>query len=133
VVCVVLDLRTGEMAWSRAGHPPPLVVGADGPKLLDDPCLPPLGVAADGPAPVHRRSLDPGDVLVLYTDGLVERRHESLDQGFRRLGAVAHQLVDLEPEELSDALVEALVPAEAQTDDLAVLVVRFDGPGSGGR
>ena len=132
VVCVVLDLRTGDMAWSRAGHPPPLVVGADGPTLLDAPCLPPLGVAADGPAPVHRRSLGPGDVLVLYTDGLVERRHESLDQGFRRLGAVAHQLVDLEPEELSDALVEALVPAEAQTDDLAVLVVRFDGPGSGG-
>lgn len=132
VVCVVLDLRTGDMAWSRAGHPPPLVVGADGPTLLDAPCLPPLGVAADGPAPVHRRSLDPGDVLVLYTDGLVERRHESIDQGFRRLGAVAHQLVDLEPEELSDALVEALVPAEAQTDDLAVLVVRFDGPGSGG-
>ena len=40
---------------------------------------------------------------------------------------VVEPLVDLEPEELTDALVEALVPAEAQTDDVAVLVVRFDG------
>ena len=73
-----------------------------------------------------------GDVVVLYTDGLVERRAEALDQGFRRLGAVAEELIDLDPEELSDALVEALVPAEDQTDDLAVLVVRFEGRSSGG-
>ncbi len=132
VVCVVLDLGTGELVWSRAGHPPPLVVGAGGRELLDEPCLPPLGVAADAVAPVHRRMLATGDVVVLYTDGLVERRTESLDQGFRRLGAVAEELIDLDPEELSDALVEALVPAEEQTDDLAVLVVRFEGRSSGG-
>lgn len=130
VVCVVLDLLTGDVTWSRAGHPPPLVLGASGPNLLDARCLPPLGVTADVPAPMHHHVLDPGDVLVLYTDGLVERRDESLDQGFHRLGAVAEQLLDLEPEELSDALVEALVPAEDQTDDLAVLVVRFDGRAS---
>ena len=132
VVCVVLDLRTGEVTWSRAGHPPPLVVNALGPTLLDARCLPPLGVTADAPAPIHHHVLAPGDVLVLYTDGLVERREESLDQGFRRLGAVAEQLLDLEPEELGDALVEALVPSEEQTDDLALLVVRFDGRGSAG-
>lgn len=129
VVCVVLDLRTGHLTWSRAGHPPPLVLGSDGPVLLDAPCLPPLGVSGDAPARVHEHRLDPGDVLVLYTDGLVERRTESLDQGFRRLSVVAEQLLDLEPEDLSDALVEALVPAEEQTDDLALLVVRFDGRG----
>jgi serine phosphatase RsbU (regulator of sigma subunit) len=132
VVCAMLDLRTGDLTWSRAGHPPPLVVGAGGPTLLDARCQPPLGVTADAPARVHQHVLAPGDVLVLYTDGLVERRDESLDQGFRRLGAVAEQLVDLEPGELSDALVEALVPAEEQTDDLAVLVVRFDGRSPGG-
>lgn len=132
VVCVVLDLGTGELVWSRAGHPPPLVVGGGGRELLDEPCLPPLGVVADAVAPVHRRMLATGDVVVLYTDGLVERRAEALDQGFRRLGAVAEELIDLDPEELSDALVEALVPAEDQTDDLAVLVVRFEGRSSGG-
>lgn len=127
VVCAVLDLRTGDVAWSRAGHPPPLVVGADGPTLLDAPCLPPLGVTADATGPVHHHLLAPGDVLVLYTDGLVERREESLDQGFHRLGAVTEQLLDLDPAEMSEAIVEALVPAEDQTDDLAVLVVRFLG------
>ena len=132
VVCVVLDLATGELVWSRAGHPPPLVLDGDGRALLDAPCLPPLGVVDDAVAPVHHRVLSAGDVVVLYTDGLVERRTEALDQGFRRLGAVAAQLADLDPEELSDALVEALVPAEEQTDDLAVLVVRYDGRGSGG-
>ena len=132
VVAAVLHLGTGELLWSRAGHPPPLVVGAGGPVLLDAPCLPPLGITADAPGPVHRHVLDRGDVVVLYTDGLVERRTESLDQGFRRLGAVAEQLLDLDPEELSDALVEALVPLEDQTDDLAVLVVRFEGRSGGG-
>ncbi len=131
VVAAVLDLRTGELLWSRAGHPPPLVVGAGGPLLLDAPCLPPLGIS-DVAGPVHRHVLDPGDVVVLYTDGLVERRTESLDQGLHRLGAVAEQLVDLDPEELSDALVEALVPMEDQTDDLAVLIVRFEGRSAGG-
>ena len=131
VVCAVLDLGTGELVWSRAGHPPPLVLGSAGTTLLDAPCLPPLGVAADAIAPVHRHLLTEGDVVVLYTDGLVERRTESLDQGFRRLGAVAEDLVDLDPEEFIDALVEALVPAEDQTDDLAVLVVRFDERSSG--
>ena len=132
VVCVVLDLATGELVWSRAGHPPPLVLDGDGRELLDAPCLAPLGVVDDAVAPVHHRVLAAGDVVVLYTDGLVERRTEALDQGFRRLSAVAAQLADLDPEELSDALVEALVPSEEQTDDLAVLVVRYDGRGSGG-
>jgi serine phosphatase RsbU (regulator of sigma subunit) len=127
VVSAALDLRSGELEWSRAGHPPPMVLGADGPSFLDAKCLPPLGVDAAAAAVVHRHVLDPGDLVVLYTDGLVERRGESLDEGFRRLGAIAEQLVDLDPEEFSDALVEALVPGEQQADDLAVLVVRFDG------
>jgi len=125
VVSAVVDVDTGQIAWSRAGHPPPLIVSPSGAsRLLDAPCLPPLGVAPEQPAPVHREVLAPGEVLVLYTDGMVERREEPLDVGFRRLALVAEELVDLDIDELADALVEAMVPEEAQSDDLAVLVVR---------
>lgn len=125
VLAVLVDLRTGAMRWCRAGHPPPLVLAAGHHELLDQRCLPPLGVHPDLDPPVHCRMLAPGDVVVLYTDGVVERRTESLDLGFERLGLVAEQLVDLDPEDLCDALVEAMVPAESQTDDLAVLVMRY--------
>lgn len=128
VLAAQVDLRTGVMRWCRAGHPPPLVVFDGGHELLDAPGLPPLGVAPELAPPVHCRKLRPGEWLVLYTDGVVERRDESLDRGFRRLGVVAEQLADLHPEEFCDALVEAMVPADEQADDLAVLVMRYDGP-----
>lgn len=127
VVCLVIDVRTGTMTWSRSGHPPPMVLDGTGPHLLDEPGLPPLGVAPDASPRVHARALGVGDRVILYTDGMVERRGESIDVGLHRLGVVAENLVDLEPSEFSDALVEALVPADEQADDLAVLVVRFDG------
>ena len=66
-------------------------------------------------------------MVVLYTDGVIERRKESIDQGFERLELVSTDLADLGPEDFSDALLEALVPVEEQTDDVALLVVRYDG------
>ena len=130
VVCVVVDLRTGMMSWCRAGHPPPLVLAGGRSLLLDERGLPPLGVVPDASPPVHSRQLGTGDVVLLYTDGVIERREESIDDGLRRLGIVAEDLADLEPEELGDALLAAMI-TDIQTDDLAVLVVRFDGTGSG--
>jgi serine phosphatase RsbU (regulator of sigma subunit)/CHASE1-domain containing sensor protein len=126
IVCVVVDLEAASISWCRAGHPPPVVVAGGAAHLLDDRGLPPLGVAPDQSPPVHSRALRPGDTIILYTDGVIERRDESIDEGFRRLGIVAADLADLEPEEFSDALVEALV-TDVQADDLAILVVRFDG------
>jgi serine phosphatase RsbU (regulator of sigma subunit) len=132
VVSVVVDPERGTMLWSRAGHPPPLLVSDGSAELLDAPCLPPLGVDPDLVPRVHDHPLAAGDLLVLYTDGVVERRDESLDDGFRRLGIVAESLADLEVEELADALLEAIIPLEDQTDDLALLVVRYEGPAVSG-
>lgn len=127
VVCVVVDLDDGSMCWCRAGHPLPLVLRQGGSELLDQPGAPPLGVSSGAPPPVHSTHLDEGDRLILYSDGVIERRGESLDDGFRRLGIVAEQLADLDPDDLSSALVEALVPVDEQEDDIVVLVVRLDG------
>jgi hypothetical protein len=71
-----LDVASGELSWVSAGHPPPLLL-RDGRliKTLDLPPAPPLGLRlAGGPPAVGRESLEPGDTLLVYTDGLTEAR-----------------------------------------------------------
>lgn len=128
MVCAVVDLDTGSMTWCRAGHLPPVAVGRAGATLLDGRGLAPLGVAPNADAPVHHHDLGAGGLVVLYTDGVIERRGESIDEGLRRITLVAENLGDLHPTAFADALIEALVPAADQHDDVAVLVVRYDGP-----
>ena len=123
LVVAVVDTRDGSVTWTRAGHPPPLVVGPDGARLLEGPGSPPLGVVPDAEVPVHRCDLGAEECLVLYTDGVVERRDESLDEGFERLRRVAADLADLPPASLVDVLVQTLVPEDEQSDDIAVLAV----------
>lgn len=124
VVCVVIDLAASTLRWARAGHPPPLLLSGGQARLLDEPGLPPLGVRPEAEPPVHQVDLGPGDVVVLYTDGVVERREEPLDVSMQRLGVVAEALADLAPQDFSDALLEAVVPADEQLDDVALLVVQ---------
>lgn len=126
VACAVIDHRSGTFTWSRAGHLPPLLVSSGTATLLDASGTPPLGVVPEVHATAHTRCLDPGDMVVFFTDGLVERRDETLDDGFRRLAIVAEALDDLDPGDFCRALVEALVPADTQSDDIAVLAVRYD-------
>lgn len=125
VVCAVIDLASSTMRWARAGHPPGLLLAGGSARLLDEPGLPPLGVRPEVEPTVHEEHLAPGDVLVLYTDGVVERRDEPLDASLQRLRVVAEALADLEPEDFSDALLEALVPEAEQLDDVALLVVQM--------
>ena len=127
VICAVVERSTGTMEWCRAGHLPPLLVHDGKGRLLEEEGVAPLGVAPEMAAPVHHQPLEPGDVIVLYTDGVIERRKETIDQGFERLELVSTDLADLSPGDFSDALLEALVPVEEQTDDVALLVVRYDG------
>jgi PAS domain S-box-containing protein len=89
VLYLVLDRETLEVSFSAAGHPPPLVIEPDGPRFLEGGRSVPIG-AAD-PA-VFREStaiLPPGSSLLLYTDGLVERRDEPLDARLDQLAAAA--------------------------------------------
>ncbi|NMO93814.1 SpoIIE family protein phosphatase [Actinomycetospora sp. TBRC 11914] len=129
-VCLLVDIVTGEVRWARAGHLPALLAPADGapPHLLTDPAGhgPLLGLA-------HARqrartegttTIAPGTSVVLYTDGLVERRGESLDEGLDRLVEVATACEDRTPEAMASALLGGLVPAGA-LDDVAVVVVRL--------
>src|SRR4029077_12180474 len=81
-VCAVLNPDTGELAYSSAGHPPPILVHADGTtRTLEDGRDIPLGLRTDRPRPEARVTMPARATLLLYTDGLVERRGQSLDTG----------------------------------------------------
>ena len=76
-VIAQLDLGTGRLTWISAGHPPPLIV-RDGrlTRTLSAAPAAPLGIPLEGPSPIlAEESLEPGDLLLLYTDGLTEARH----------------------------------------------------------
>ncbi len=114
------------LRWSNAGHPPPLLLHPDGTPefLVPEPELL-LGVQPDRTRTDHEITLAPGATVLLYTDGLVERRDQVLDDGVNRLRAAAADRHRLSPEQLCDALLDCL-PAEPD-DDVALLAVRVAG------
>ena len=122
--CLTFDWSTGKLCWAVAGHPPPLVLDASGqPELLPGEAGAVLG--APGRAPYLDRTTDlpPGASVVLYTDGLVERRDTVVDQGLQRLLDTVRDAHDLPPQALSDAITSALL-ADGQDDDVALVVAR---------
>ena len=124
-VYAVFDAVSGTCEVASAGHLPPLLVSPDGGReFLDVAPAPPLGI---GSGPIHTRvfKIRDGSLLVLYTDGLVERRTSDIDEGLARLrdtfgpGSTARPL-----EELCKATL-AGVYADHQRDDIAVLMARL--------
>jgi serine phosphatase RsbU (regulator of sigma subunit)/anti-sigma regulatory factor (Ser/Thr protein kinase) len=124
LIYLVLDPHGGHVTIAGAGHPPPLIDPAEGdPRFLELPAAVPLGATRYPHYDDEDLELEPGSVLVLYTDGLVERAGERLDTGLERLLAtVSQDHQDLE--HLGDALVDELLPEGPGSDDAALLVVR---------
>ncbi len=124
--CTYLRLRDGELQYTRAGHPPPLVLLPGGTVVaLNEGLRTPVGVPAiDGVTPVATAALPHGAFLVAYSDGLVERR----DRGLREGLAALHEALALVPaeasaEEARDLLVGSLLGPELD-DDVCLLVVK---------
>ena len=110
------------MTWSNGGHPPPVVLQPDGTaKLLEGHDLL-LGLLDDDPRADREVELSPGSVVLLFTDGLVERRGENISVGLERLCAVAEAGRDLPLAELRGHVHREMVPSEPD-DDVAVLAV----------
>jgi hypothetical protein len=103
------------------------VLPADGePRFLDGGRSAPICAPLARPRRDARVVLEQGATLVLYTDGLVERRDAPLDSGLARLAAAAAALRGAAPQELCAALVEELRGSSEQRDDVAILAVRLD-------
>jgi PAS domain S-box-containing protein len=123
VLYLVLDRETGEVAFSAAGHPPPLVLAPDGPRFLEGGRSVPIG-AAD--AAVFREAtviLPPGSSILLYTDGLVERRDVPLHERLNKLAEVAGTAGD-DLGELCEIVISQVLGDAEPGDDVALLAVR---------
>jgi serine/threonine-protein kinase RsbW len=120
---VELDASTGRMRYGCAGHPPPLIVSPDGrARFLWDGRSAPLGSMLGEARGDASDRLEPGETLVLYTDGLVERRTESFDHGLERLAIVA-RINRNDESALADDICDALLGGQSQDDDVCVLTV----------
>lgn len=122
------DVRSWFFDYTSAGHPPPLLVTADGEaRYLEAGHGPLLGVDPHLPRSNGGEFLAPGSTLLLYSDGLIERRGEPLDHGLTRLRRHAAGLAAQPPDVLCDRLISALVPDVDAADDVALLAVHLPG------
>ena len=117
---------TTRLRWSNAGHPPPVVLHADGrvERLTDGRAELMLGVDPDARRTERVTTVQRGATVLLYTDGLVEGRDLPFDEGIDRLTATVADLGDRELAALCDGLVERVRPAGLQ-DDVALVAVRL--------
>jgi hypothetical protein len=118
--------RAGELAIASAGHPPAVLADLDGARLVTGVLTPPLGAGVPAVEEAQRLHLGHGARLLLYTDGLVERRDERLDrslEALRMVVASAPAALDA----LCDRVLEALAPdGGVWPDDVALLAVARD-------
>jgi serine phosphatase RsbU (regulator of sigma subunit)/anti-sigma regulatory factor (Ser/Thr protein kinase) len=128
VLFLIIDASKGTVSISRAGHPPPALRTAGGEiRYLETGSTLPLGIDDRVKADEAEYAVNPGDTLLLFTDGLVERRRESINTGFDRLRD-AFTSAPSDVEELCDYILERTVTEQASHDDIAVLAVRVLGP-----
>jgi serine phosphatase RsbU (regulator of sigma subunit)/anti-sigma regulatory factor (Ser/Thr protein kinase) len=121
---VELDLERGELQIVSAGHLPALLIGPDGaPTLLEHRGGPPLGVTTGTEYPIARFQFDAGSALLLYTDGLVERRGESIDEGLSRLAEAGRRAAAGEESSFADRVYRALIDETVLDDDMALLAI----------
>lgn len=124
-----VDPATGEVVLASAGHPLPALLfgrasrqdGRPRGMLVEMPVGPPLGI--EGVRPAHHLTLGVGDMLVGFTDGLLERRGEAFDEGEARLLAVLADLPPGSPRSVAHHIMDAMVEESGQEDDCAVIAV----------
>jgi PAS domain S-box-containing protein len=125
VFCAVIDLTSSTLWYSSAGHPPPVLVDRTGSHILDRAQSVPLAATETvwSRPEAHLRLL-PGATLLLYTDGLIERRRESLRVGIERAAAALDRYRHRHPDYVADHLMTDLAPPSGFDDDVAVLLYR---------
>lgn len=124
VACAIVDTSTGALRYACAGHPPPMVAGDHGVRALDGGRGTPLGVVGRPPYVEADGRIDPGETILLCSDGLFERRTEVVDDGLDRLAATFGELAHHRPPDMVDALLERMLDAAGAPDDTVVVLAR---------
>ncbi|MFN2533905.1 MAG: SpoIIE family protein phosphatase, partial [Pseudonocardiaceae bacterium] len=124
---MILNSSTGELCWARAGHPPPLVIDPHGqPRYLNDGRGPCLGVVSNRLAFRQGHGhIAPGSCVLLYSDGLIERRGEVIDDGLDRLAAVSAELCTATPALIIDELLKQMLDGRVRPDDIALVIAKL--------
>ncbi|WP_280504860.1 SpoIIE family protein phosphatase [Nocardia farcinica] len=121
----VLDPVRGVVRYSNAGHMPPILAEAGKPgRRLDGGRAVPLATFELPRRPEATTALPPGSTLVMFTDGLVERRGVDIDDSFDRICEVLTGAAEKLPREVADAVLRELSPAAGYDDDVAMVVYR---------
>ncbi|AYE98168.1 stage II sporulation protein E [Mycobacterium paragordonae] len=129
VFLAIIDTESGVLEYSNAGHMPAVLVKTEAGTptatlLLTDASSVPLAVRRNETRPQSAELLTPGSMLMWFTDGLVERRHESIDDGLARVADVLTDTVGLPISAVADAVLDQLAPAGGYDDDVAMVVYR---------
>jgi GAF domain-containing protein len=119
------------VTYACAGHPPPLLVAGGRASYLNDGRSAPLGFG-DSARPQAQLTARPGAMLILYSDGLVERRREIIDRGLERLAVLATGLAGTDAQQLSDALLTGMTDGQIVSDDVVVACFLLRGEHNGG-
>jgi PAS domain S-box-containing protein len=121
-----------QLRWTNAGHPPPALLTADGKVtlLMGAAFDLMLGVDHEAERAENVIQLAPGDTVVLYTDGLIERRGRTLDEGFDRLHRHLTELADRPLDRLCDELLDRMIDGTPE-DDVALVALSLRGPDGG--
>ena len=123
----ILEPATGRLRYASAGHPPLLVVEADGSTrwLMEGRSSPILDQGVSD-RPEASTILSPESLLVGYTDGLIERRGESLDRGFERLERIMQRIRERSEEDICDLVFREMGVETQRADDVVVVVMRYE-------
>lgn len=129
VFCGVLDPATGHLSYSSAGHPPGILAYPDGDTtLLDGARSVPLAVRPGAERPEGETTIPARATLMLYTDGLVERRRRPLDSGIDQASQAVQDGREAAVNELATQVMVRLAPANGYDDDVALLLYRHPAP-----
>jgi PAS domain S-box-containing protein len=124
-LCVFIDPNDGSVEYSSAGHPPALSYAPHGTlQWLDQARSVPLGIQPTPVRPAATAWLEPGAVLLAYSDGLVERRGETIDAGLQRLAETVDRHRSESAEKLCALTLEALTGPLGRDDDTVIVTVR---------
>ncbi|MFF9087817.1 SpoIIE family protein phosphatase [Streptomyces sp. NPDC014991] len=129
VFCGVLDPGTGRLTYSSAGHPPGILAHHDGTtRLLEDGRSLPLAVRPGRARPEGECTIPARATLLLYTDGLVERRRRPLSAGIHQAGEAVQDGRDAGVDDLATQVMTRLAPENGYDDDVALLLYRHPAP-----
>jgi serine phosphatase RsbU (regulator of sigma subunit) len=124
VLCGLVDVGTHEVILANAGHLPPLVCGGNGASLVQAKPGWPIGIPGSALFEPTLLTTAAHDTLIAYTDGLVERRGETLDAGLKRLQEAATARCGSSLDDLLSSLVSELT-GDSPTDDIALIGLRW--------